>query len=78
MKGYEKNMEKIKSVDLLNFKEQLEHFMIYEIERNPNSHRGCKDFDDTWTTESACQTVLYKVNSLINEIDKKASEENYE
>lgn len=69
------NMEKIKSVDLLKFKEQLESFMIYEIERNPNSHCGCKDFDDSWTTESACQTVLYKVNSLINEIYEKEQDE---
>ena len=63
-------MEKIKSVDLLNFKEQLENFMIYEIENNYRSKYNCKHPCDS-TCEDESRVVLYRVNSLIDEIYEK-------
>lgn len=69
-------MEKIKSVDLLKFKEQLEHFMIYEIECNGDSHESDDYYVCGNTCEDACKNVLYRVNSLINEIYEKENMSN--
>lgn len=64
-------------IDLFDLKENLENFMIYEIENNRRSLRSSSCCDND-TCEDECRKILYRINRIINEIDKKASEEDYE